>query len=325
MNNSSSSSSSKNMLDIIKDTNNNNNNVNRWYEVNDDEKEQSATDLNILIHATDKFNGIRINGDNLPSTKSEFSSKLLYSLSKWRNNNKRGIFLKLPISKASYLEIALCAGFSIHHARPKYIMLINWLPKNELNMIPDYCHTYISVGCLVINKLKQGIVIQEIWNHGRKEWWKLPGGAIDRLENINIAAIRETKEETGLNTKFKGILHFRHFYPFRFMNSGDIYFICLLKYDGDITKEGKEFNIDQNEIAEIKWMDIDDILELKTQQATFGSKEGKENIKRNVDLMIKNWDNDDGNDNDIGYTTFRPLNTRENREYYVYAPMTSKY
>jgi len=248
---------------------------------------------------------------------------LIYSLQKWSNDKKRGVFLKIPIKLIKFLEIALSNGFSIHHARPSYIMLIKWLPTNQINMIPDYCHTYIATGCIIINKYKQAVVIKEIWNHGKKDHWKLPGGAIDRCENIFDAALRETKEETGLDTEFKGIVQFRHFHPFRFMNSGDIYFICLLKYDGEITDNGKEFDVDKNEIDEIKWMDIDDMLELTSQQPTFGNKESKNNIKKNVDLLIENWDNNDENKADLG--TFRAINSKKNREFYVYAPTVTKY
>eukprot|EP01084_Bolivina_argentea_P010321 19221_1 len=303
------------------------------YEVLNNEQERSMTDLKVLFHSTDHFNGVRINADKLPLKKSIFKWKLEYSLEKWKKEEKRGIFLKIPIKLSSYLEIALLNGFIIHHARPSYIMLTKWIPTNEMNMIPDYCHTYIACGCFIVNKYKQVAVIQEIWNHGRKDHWKLPGGAIDRLENIFDAAMRETKEETGLDTEFKGILQFRHFYPFRFTNSGDIYYICLLKYNG-ILDDGNEFKIDENEIDEIKWMDVDKVLELESQQPTFGSQQCKDNIKRNVDILVKNWDKHNENEYDINLQTFRPTKYKFNnhkllskykqdREWYVYAPVVS--
>eukprot|EP01084_Bolivina_argentea_P060624 110750_1 len=239
----------------IKDINSNpHDNVRgHWsHEVLDTEPNQTDTDSNTLIHSTDHFNGVRINSETLPTDETEFESKLNHSLMKWRKEEKRGIFLKLPIQfAATHLQITLSNGFTVHHARPEYIMLTQWLPSNETNMIPDYCHTYLATGCVIINRYKQAVVIKEIWNHGRLDHWKLPGGAVDRLENIFDAAVRETKEETGLDTEFKGILQMRHFHPGRFMNTGDIYFICLLKYDGD-TDGGHEFNVDSNEIDEIK-------------------------------------------------------------------------
>merc|ERR1712228_8428 len=220
----------------------------------------------------------------------------------------------MGIALACHLTIALSNGFEIHHARPEYIMLTKWLPQKEVNMIPDYCHTYAATGCIIVNKTKQVVVIKEIWNRGNKDHWKLPGGAVDRLENIFDAAKRESKEETGLDTEFKGIVHFRHFVPFRFMNTGDIYFICLLKYNGPLN-DGKEFAIDKNEIDEIKWMDIDDVLSLKSQQPTFGNEQTKNFIRLNVDLMIKHWNDKDEDDK---LQTFKPVNSKPNCEYFVY-------
>jgi ADP-ribose pyrophosphatase YjhB (NUDIX family) len=39
--------------------------------------------------------------------------------------------------------------------------------------------------------------------------WKLPGGLVEAGESIEVAAIREVWEETGVKTKFVSILGFR--------------------------------------------------------------------------------------------------------------------
>merc|ERR1712154_297897 len=129
------------------------------------------------------------------------------------------------------------------------------------------------------------------WNFGQKGRWKLPGGAIDRCENIHDAAVRETKEETGLDVKFMGIVGFRHFHPFRFGNTSDLYIFCLLKYDGQCDG-GKEFQRDENEIAAIQWMDMKEFMTLDTVPA-IDTEGGKERILRNVDKMVEHWDDDD--------------------------------
>ena len=68
-------------------------------------------------------------------------------------------------------------------------------------------------------------------------------------ENIAETAMREVKEETGIDTEFISLLCFRHMHQFRWGNS-DFYFTCLLSpLTTDIV-------IDQSEIADCKWMKV---------------------------------------------------------------------
>ena len=44
------------------------------------------------------------------------------------------------------------AGFEFHHAKDGYVMLTNWLPKEEPSKIPNFATHYCGVGGLVLNK-----------------------------------------------------------------------------------------------------------------------------------------------------------------------------
>lgn len=43
-------------------------------------------------------------------------------------------------------------------------------------------------------------------HHEERDVWMVPGGAIEEGENAEQAAIREVKEETGLDAKIKGLI-----------------------------------------------------------------------------------------------------------------------
>ena len=68
-------------------------------------------------------------------------------------------------------------------------------------------------------------------------------------EDIWQTAIRETLEETGIQTEFVSLLCFRHMHGYRW-GIDDLYFACLLRpLSTDIT-------ISPSEIADAKWMDV---------------------------------------------------------------------
>jgi 8-oxo-dGTP pyrophosphatase MutT (NUDIX family) len=58
-----------------------------------------------------------------------------------------------------------------------------------------------SVNSIVVNNQGQILLIQRTDNGN----WSLPGGAMDLGESIRQAAIRETLEETGIQTEVTGI------------------------------------------------------------------------------------------------------------------------
>ena len=71
-------------------------------------------------------------------------------------------------------------------------------------------------------------------------------------ENLQETAIREVREETGIETEFVSLLCFRHMHEVRW-GTDDLYFVCLLK------PLSSEVKMDGKEISACKWIDVSNI------------------------------------------------------------------
>ena len=101
------------------------------------------------------------------------------------------------------------------------------------------------------------VIKEKLKDKSKFAGWKFPGGLTNLGEEFEDAAIREVYEETGVKTAFQNILTLRHSHNIQYGMS-DIYVICQLK---PLTTE---INIDEDEIAEAKWMNLDEFKQSTT-------------------------------------------------------------
>ncbi|KAL1202862.1 Nudix hydrolase 10 [Cardamine amara subsp. amara] len=181
-----------------------------------------------------------------------FVAALRYSFTQWRLQGKKGVWLNLPISHVNLVEPAVKEGFRYHHAEPSYLMLVYWIPEAAESTIPLNASHRVRVGAVVLNHNKEILVVQE--KHGKLRGsgiWKIPTGVVDEGEEIFAAAIREVKEETGIDTEFLEILAFCQTHESFFAKS-DLFFVCLLRPTSfDIQKQDLE-------IEAAQWMRFED-------------------------------------------------------------------
>ncbi|KAJ4954157.1 hypothetical protein NE237_030989 [Protea cynaroides] len=209
--------------------------------------------LDLLEAYDDDYDGVVVNPECLPPSANAFASMLCASLSHWKIKGKKGVWLKILDEQVDLVPIAIKEGFSYHHAEPGYVMLTFWIPDTP-SMLPASPSHLIGVGGFVINEKREVLVVKEKKCPCRCSGiWKLPTGFINKSEEIFSGAIREVKEETGIDTSFLEMIAFRHAHLLAFEKS-DLLFMCMLK------PLSSDISIDDKEIAEAKWMPLDEFV-----------------------------------------------------------------
>ncbi|CAA2962899.1 nudix hydrolase 2-like isoform X1 [Olea europaea subsp. europaea] len=165
----------------------------------------------ILDARNDDHGGVMVEMTDESMDAGLFASLLRASLSQWRQQGKKGVWIKMPIELVNLVEPAVKEGFYYHHAEAKYIMLVHWLPSIA-NTLPASASHRVGIGAFVVNEKNEVLVVQEkSGTFGGTGVWKFPTGVVDEGEDICDAAVREVKEETGIDSKFVEILAFRYF------------------------------------------------------------------------------------------------------------------
>ncbi|WVZ74363.1 hypothetical protein U9M48_022554 [Paspalum notatum var. saurae] len=243
----------------------------------------------VLEAREDEYGGMVVDADRLPSDAAAFARSLPVSLSYWKSLGKKGVWLKLPLDRSEYIPLAVkvtkhlpdvsqysvagssscCVnvmllqlddtsvqeGFRYHHAEESYLMLTYWIPDDEPCLLPANASHQVGVGGFVINDKMEVLVVQEKYAASSLVGaWKLPTGFIHAAEEIFTGAVREVKEEAGIDTEFVELIAFRHAHNVAFQKS-DLFFICMLR------PLSSDIKIDETEIQAAKWMALAEFME----------------------------------------------------------------
>ncbi|KAL0324512.1 UNVERIFIED_CONTAM: Nudix hydrolase 8 [Sesamum calycinum] len=123
---------------------------------------------------------------------------------------KKGVWLKLPLERSDLVPVAVQEGFQYHHAERSYVMMTYWIPDGPC-LLPSNASHHVGVGSFVINDKDEVLVVQEKHSTpGLFGLWKIPTGFIHESEEIYTGAVREVKEETGVDTEFVEVVAFRN-------------------------------------------------------------------------------------------------------------------
>ena len=176
-------------------------------------------------------------------------------LPEWIKADSPSVWIKLRGNDLKHLHYFLSNGFKMHRILNGDTLVLNRWIRTYSNTLPPGPFSYIGVGACCI-KDEKVLVERENFKTGPGPW-KIPGGSFDTTKDRKISdtAIRECFEETGIKADFE-FISFQRF-AFRspsLFHQPDAYYIARLK---PLTTEIKMDNV---ELAECKWMDINEFL-----------------------------------------------------------------
>ncbi|XP_009350938.2 nudix hydrolase 2-like isoform X1 [Pyrus x bretschneideri] len=208
--------------------------------------ENEVEQVELLAAVEDLYGGVVVDVTE-PMDSAVFTSLLQASLSQWRQKGKKGVWIKLPIERSNLVDAAVKEGFRYHHAESDYLMLVRWISETD-DRLPANASHRVGIGAFVMNSKREVLVVQELSGRFRNTGvWKMPTGVVNEGEDICEAAVREVKEETGIDTEFVEVLAFRQSHK-SFFRKSDLFIVCMLT--------PKSFDIqEQNlEIEAAQWM-----------------------------------------------------------------------
>ena len=245
------------------------------------QSKHSATEL-CLSNRLDTYGGVIIDSSDLPDNIDEFRAALRCSLTELGCKGcDKAFWIRIPTSSIEFVPACIREfDFYIHHAKQDYVMMVKWTHPTKSNPIPPPSTHQVGVGCAIDRGDGYIILVKERTGPASvgSGIWKLPTGLVDPTEDVCQAAIREAKEETGLNCRFASVVAFRQSHggsPVLGACS-DLFFVCLLYR----INENQEVVMQESEIQNIMWVHHSVLHSVTECQQGSAAWELMENVRR---------------------------------------------
>jgi len=188
----------------------------------------------------DRYGGVIVDQDSFPDTIPEFKEQIEQLIENL--NDKKLLWVKVPIEKSEFIPILTRLGFEFHYCDEKNLMLVKKLIGNSF--VPTARNFVVGIGAIVIHEGKL-LVVRDKFSPD----FKLPGGHIEKNEPMKKALKREVFEETGIDTELESIINIGHF-PVGQFGESVLYIVCTAR----ALTTSISIN-DSLEIVEAKWVD----------------------------------------------------------------------
>jgi 8-oxo-dGTP pyrophosphatase MutT (NUDIX family) len=198
------------------------------------------------------YGGVFIAAGELPPDRASFRDAMQHALPAWTQEGLKLAWVEIPARRGELMPIAVELGFGLHHCGEHNVVLVRRLAEGA--HIPDACTHSIGAGGLVLSDDDELLVVLEKRDRiERPHHLKLPGGMLERGEHLAGGAMREVFEETGIRTRFRGLLGMRHSHRGQFGTS-NIYAVCRLD------PLNHDIRLDGDEIEKALWIPVDEYL-----------------------------------------------------------------
>lgn len=142
-------------------------------------------------------------------------------------------------------------------------------------MARQYTQCFVAVGSIIEQNGKILLVQENMPTHPDHMKWNQPAGWLDIGENPIDAAIRETKEETGLDFKPTGLLGIYSLVRNDMTSERGTPHAIKIIFRGEITSE--EIDFDKEEINDARWFTPEEIYSMDS--STLRDADIKQEIK----------------------------------------------
>jgi 8-oxo-dGTP pyrophosphatase MutT (NUDIX family) len=230
-----------------------------------------------------------------------FECTLEKSLVQWKLQGTRGVWINIPTRYCHVVPVCAKFGFEFQYAKNGLLVMTQWLPEDSRSRLPHGPTHQVGIGAVILHPIthKMLVVQEKSGPAAVRKLWKMPTGLTDPGEDIVDAAIREAKEETGLDVEFDRIICMRQAHGGIFKQS-DMFFVCLLHLSNKYKKQledGVEVPLvpQEEEIAEIKWMSMDEFASQDVWQGSPLYKEMNDAMMRVARSVMNESKNPNGN------------------------------